>query len=68
MKKISFVVMLAIVLVSLVSCVIGADTNAPVFENAIDNVLPEKNILVKTKTSEEDLIADVIAKLKKIMA
>lgn len=61
MKKISFVVMLAIVLVSLVSCVIGADTNAPVFENAIDNVLPEKNILVKTKTSEEDLIADVIA-------
>ena len=61
MKKISFVVMLAIVLVSLVSCVTGADTNAPVFENALDNVLPEKNILVKTKTSEEDLIADVIA-------
>lgn len=61
MKKISFVVMLAIVLVSLVSCGTGADTNAPVFENALDNVLPEKNILVKTKTSEEDLIADVIA-------
>lgn len=61
MKKISFVVMLAIVLVSLVSCVKDADTKAPVFENAIDNVLPEKNILVKTKTSEEDLIADVIA-------
>ena len=61
MKKLSFVVMLAIVLVSLVSCVIGADTNAPVFENALDNVLPEKNILVKTKTSEEDLIADVTA-------
>ena len=63
MKKLSFVVMLAIVLVSLVSC-FGentADKKAPVFENAIDNVLPEKNILVKTKTSEEDLIADVTA-------
>ena len=61
MKKISFVVMLAIVLVSLVSCVIESDVKAPVFENAIDNVLPEKNILVKTKTSEDDLIADVTA-------
>ena len=63
MKKLSFVVMLAIVLVSLVSC-FGentADKKAPVFENAIDNVLPEKNILVKTKTSEDDLIADVTA-------
>ena len=61
MKKISFVVMLAIVLVSLVSCIIESDVKAPVFENAIDNVLPEKNILVKTKTSEDDLIADVTA-------
>ena len=61
MKKISFVVMLAIVLVSLVSCVIVSDAQAPVFEDAINNVLPEKNILVKTKTSEDDLIADVTA-------
>ena len=63
MKKLSFVVMLAIVIVSLVSCFGDntADKKAPVFENAIDNVLPEKNILVKTKTSEEDLIADVTA-------
>ena len=61
MKKLSFVVMLAIVLVSLVSCVLVSDGQAPVFKDAINNVLPEKNILVKTKTSEDDLISDVTA-------
>lgn len=62
-KKIGLFVILAMLLVGLASC--GSDDKTdktkPVFSDATNGVLPEKNILVKTKTSEEDLLKDVTA-------
>ena len=48
------------------SCEFGTkDTKAPEFSNAVEGILPEKRILVKTTTSEADLLADVEAIDKK---
>lgn len=63
MKKIRLFIiafLLMIGLVGLASCT-KTDTTKPVFKDAVNDVLPEKNILVKTNTTADDLLADVSA-------